>query len=44
MKYSVIHPGVEKLATPTIVSKDKNGAATLRVPLLRGCAMVTLRR
>jgi hypothetical protein len=41
--YSVIHPGVETAVAPTILSKDKDGATVLRVPLLRGCAMVTLR-
>jgi hypothetical protein len=41
--YSAIHPGVETAVAPTILSKDKDGATVLRVPLLRGCAMVTLR-
>ena len=43
-KYSVIHPGVETAASPTILFKDKDGATMLRVPLVRGCAMVTLRK
>ena len=43
-KYSVIHPGVETATPPTILFKHKDGASRLRVPLLRGCAMVTLRR
>jgi hypothetical protein len=42
LKYSVIHPGVETAVSPTILVKD--GATLLRVPLLRGCAMVTLRK
>ena len=41
-KYSVIHPGVETAVRPTILSKGKDGATRLRVPLLRGWAMVTL--
>ncbi|MGH9444995.1 MAG: hypothetical protein ACRD3O_04605 [Terriglobia bacterium] len=41
-KYSVIHPGVETAVSPTILFKE-DGAAMLRAPLLRGCAMVTLR-
>lgn len=44
LKYSVIHPGVETAVPATILSKEKDGAARLRVPLLRGCAMVTLQR
>jgi hypothetical protein len=43
LKYSVIHPGVETAVPATILSKDMDGATRLRVPLLRGCAMVTLR-
>jgi hypothetical protein len=43
-KYSVIRPGVEAAAPPTVLFQDKDGASRLRVPLLRGCAMVILRR
>jgi len=43
LKYSVIHPGVETAVPATILSKDKDGAIRLRIPLQRGCAMVTLR-
>ncbi len=43
-EYSTILPGVERAAPPKVVFKDKDGATMLRVPLLRGCAMVTLRR
>ena len=42
MKYSVIHPGIETATAPTVLSTDKEGAIRLRVPLRRGCAMVTL--
>ena len=44
MKYSVIHPGSANAVPPTTLFKDKDGATMLRVPLLRGCAMVTLQR
>jgi hypothetical protein len=44
LKYSVIHPGIEIAAPPTILFKDDDGATMLRVPLLQGCAMVTLRK
>jgi hypothetical protein len=44
VKYTVIHPGDETAAPlTTILFKDKDGATMLRVPLLRGCAMVILR-
>ncbi len=43
-EYSAILPGVETAALPKMLFKDKDGATRLRVPLLRGCAMVTLRR
>jgi hypothetical protein len=42
LKYSVIHPGIETAVAPTVLSKDKEGALRLRVPLHHGCAMVTL--
>jgi len=44
LKYSVVHPGVETSVPATMLSKGKAGATRLRVPLLRGCAMVSLRR
>jgi len=43
LKYHVIHPVVETAVPATILSQDKDGATRLRVQLLRGCAMVTLR-
>jgi hypothetical protein len=43
-KYSVIQPGVQVAASPTILFKDKDGATLLRVPLVHGCAMVTLQK
>jgi hypothetical protein len=43
LKYSVIHPGAETAVPATILSKGKDGATRLRIPLVRGCAMVTLR-
>jgi hypothetical protein len=42
LKYSVIHPDVETAVAPTVLSKGKEGALRLRVPLHHGCAMVTL--
>ena len=42
LKYSVIHPDVETAEVPTVLSKAKEGALRLRVPLRHGCAMVTL--
>ncbi len=42
LKCSVIHPDVETAVAPTALYKDKEGALVLRVPLHRGCAMVTL--
>ncbi|MGD0744115.1 MAG: hypothetical protein ABSA45_03075 [Verrucomicrobiota bacterium] len=45
VKYSVLHPGDETAAPLTTTPfKDKDGATQLRVPLLRGCAMVILRK
>ncbi|MGA3267827.1 MAG: hypothetical protein ABSE16_13500 [Verrucomicrobiota bacterium] len=43
-KYSVIQPGVETPASATILFKDRDGATMLRVPLVQGCAMVTLQK
>jgi hypothetical protein len=43
-RYSVIHPGVETVVSPAVLFKDKKGAVLLRVPLVHGCAMVTLRK
>ncbi|MGA3267553.1 MAG: hypothetical protein ABSE16_12095 [Verrucomicrobiota bacterium] len=43
-KYSAIHPGVETPASPTILFTDKDGATMVRVPLVQGCAMVTLQK
>ena len=43
LKYSAIHPGAETAVSATILSKRKDGATRLRVPLPGGCAMVTLR-
>jgi hypothetical protein len=44
MNYAVIQPGVETAVSPTVLFKDENGATLLRVPLLRGCAMVMLKK
>jgi hypothetical protein len=42
MKFSVLHPGVETAVSPTMLVKEEDGTTLLRVPLLKGCAMVTL--
>ena len=44
IKCSVIQPGVEAVASPTVLFKGEDGAMMLRVPLVHGCAMVTLRK
>jgi hypothetical protein len=43
-KYSVIQPGIEAAASPTVLLKGADGAILLRVPLVHGCAMVTLQK
>ena len=43
-QYSAIHPGLEAATPVIILPKAGDGATTLRVALLRGCAMVVLRK
>jgi hypothetical protein len=42
VKCAIIHPGVEK--TVAVTGRVQDGVLELTVPLVRGCAMVILRR
>ena len=44
IKFSVLHPGDDTAAPLTTILSQSNAGVTVRVPLVRGCAMVTWQR